>query len=682
MSEKPSAASRTPAAKTKTVPQADSMTNPTKPAAAPTAAAKTAAPSPEPPADEPPPEAAAARSFSRNVVWALAAGGSSMMVHLALLLALGLMMVSTPIKQAPKIIESSVAKDEPQEDIVQKLQKEITPSQTLQVANNAAASASSVAGVAGAISASVAAPKLNTAVVDRPTAMRVDVGTVNVFTQSGSAMVAAAPEGTLGEALMATGNIGDAMDRITQEILNKLAKGKVLVVWAMDQSESMQDDRDEIMARIGRVYQELGLAQSTGSDGNALLTGVISYGATTVLHTPQPTAKVEEIEAAFKAVPVDPTGAEMQCAAVNFAVNNFQKLVSSGGRQMMLIMVTDESGDPASNNTQLENTIALAKQNRVPIYVLGREAVFGYPYAHMHWIDPETKIDFWLRIDRGPETPYPEQLQVDGIHRRYDAHPSGFGPYEQSRMARQTGGIFFMLPSPEANLWRRQEIDYDAEIMRPYLPDLTARADYAAERDKYPMRATVWKVITDLNPYDKRLENVVQVRYWDWPIERDKFAVEAEKEIKKAQTLIKYFGEAQKALEGVAVQRNRDPSLRWRANFDMTYAQLMAYQVRLYEYIAYIKAFAVQPKPIKNELGPARPTNRWDGRYIKRTLVEDPKIVEMREKSLELYRQVIKDHPGTPWAARAEFEIGRGFGMDLIEDYEDPRRANVKVPVL
>jgi len=628
-----------------------------------------------------PPEAAASRSFSRNVVWALAAGGSSMMVHLALLLALGLMMVSTPIKQAPKIIQAVVQEEAPQDEIVQKLQKEITPSQTLQVASNSA-SASSVAGVAGAVSASVAPPKMNTAVVDRPTAMRVDVGTMNVFTQSGSSMVAAAPEGTLGEALMATGTIGDAMDRVTQEILNKLAKGKVLVVWVMDQSESMQDDRDEIMARIGRVYQELGLAQSTVADGNALLTGVVSYGAGTLLHTPQPTSKIEEIEAAFKAVPIDPTGVEMQCQAVNFAINTFQKLVSNGGRQMMLIMVTDESGDQASNTTQLESSIALAKQYRAPIYVLGREAVFGYPYAHMRWVDPETKIDFWLRIDRGPETPYPEQLQVDGIHRRYDAHPSGFGPYEQSRMARQTGGIFFMLPSPEANLWRRQEIDYDAEIMRPYLPELSARVDYSAERDKYPMRAMLWKVITDLNPYDKRLENVVQVRFWDWPIERDKFAVEAEKEIKKAQTLIQYFAKAQQALEDVAAQRNRDPSLRWRANYDITVAQLIAYQARLYEFVDYIKAFTQTPKPIKNELGPARPTNRWDGRYVKKTRVEDPKVVALRERSLDLYRRVIKDHPGTPWAARAEYELGRGFGVDLIEDYEDPRRADVKVPVL
>src|SRR5262249_42096136 len=143
-----------------------------------------------------------------------------------------------------------------------------------------------------------------------------------------------------------------------------------------------------------------------------------------------------------------------------------------------------------------------------------------------------------------------------------------------------------------------------------------------------------------------------------------------------------YFRQAQVALEKVAPQRNRDPSLRWRANYDTTYAQLIAYQARLYEYNEYLKAFMTTPKPIKNELGPNRPTNAWDGRYIKRTLVNDRKVVEMRERSLEFYRQIIKAPPGTPGAAGAEYEIGRGFGIDLIEDYEDPRRSGVKVPTL
>ena len=233
-------------------------------------------------------------------------------------------------------------------------------------------------------------------------------------------------------------------------------------------------------------------------------------------------------------------------------------------------------------------------------------------------------------------------------------------------MARQTGGVFFMLPTPEADLWRRDERKYDPEAMRPYLPDLSSRSDYSSERDKHPLRATLWKVVSDLNPYDARGEvkpdSPVQVRFWDWPIEPSAFAREVDVNTRKAQTLIQYFAKAQQALEAVAPHRNREASLRWRANYDITVAQTMAYQARLYEYIVYMNAFVKTPKPIKNELGATRPTNAWDGYYVKRTKVDDPKVAALRDKSTALYQKVIEDHPGTPWAARAEHELQRGFG--------------------
>ena len=662
-----------------TTPAKKSNIPPSDPKPAPQAAAESAAEAEEDGADDGP-------RLGRNLVWGLAAGGSSMVVHLAGLLVLGLMMVPGIDKPPTKVIEATIREERPVEDLVQKLDKPIVPSQSLTPNSSAVSSSAPAAGISGATSSVVAAPKLNTTTVNRPTAVRVDVGIVNVFTKSGNGLTMDVPQGTGGEALAATTGYADAMDRMTQEILNKLARGKVLVVWALDQSESMNDDREEIQARIERVYVELGLADAKLGNNDALLTAVISYGSSIAQHTAQPTSKVDEIIAAMKAVPNDPAGKEMMCQALSYSVSQFQKLVTSGGRQMMVIMVTDESGDAATNFSMLEQTIATAKAARTPIYFLGREAVFGYPYAHMHWIDPTTKVDFWLRIDRGPETPYPEQLQVDGIHRRFDAHPSGFGPYEQSRIARQTGGVFFMLPTPEADLWRRDDRTYDPESMRPYLPDLSARADYAAERDKHPLRAALWKVIADLNPYDARGEvktdSPVQVQFWDFPIEPAAFAQRVEINTRKAQTLIQYFAKAQQALEVVAKDRNRDPSRRWRANYDVTYAQTIAYQARLYEYIAYLNGFVKSPKPIKNELGPNRPTNAWDGYYVTRTMVDDPKVAALREKSATLYKQVMEEHPGTPWAARAEYELKRGFGVDLREDYEDPRRPNIKPPIL
>ena len=610
----------------------------------------------------------------RSMLWGCTAGGSSMVVHLALLLVLGLLVTPQITRQPVIIVCPGPDAVIPREIIPTRLSKEIRPATELSPPFKGSWTNSP-----GYVPPKINAKPRLTPVLARAMHVRgFDVGPVNVFRNSKAQIMESVPEGTTGEPIAVARNYDEAMDRITQEILNQLSQRKLLVVWLFDESESMQDDRADISARVHRVYEELKLSGT--ADGDALISSVMSYGAGVSLHTKQPTSDHLKVEAAIAGVPNDPSGKEMMCRAISTAIAQHQSIAQQSGRQLMCILVTDESGDQTTNFSDLEPTIVAARAARCPIYILGREAVFGYPYAHLRWIDPETKISFWLRIDRGPETPYPEQLQFDGIHRRYDAHPSGFGPYEQARLARQTGGVFFLLPSPEANLWRRDDRIYDADAMRPYLPDLAARGDYAAERDKFPMRATLWRVITDLNPYLPPRGSMVQVRFWDWPIESMAFAREAEINIKKAQVLEQYFALAQRELERVRPQHDRDPSLRWRANFDTTYAQTIAYQARLREYVAYITAFITNPKAIKNIHGPTRPTNSWDGAYIARTLVNDPETKQMRERATALYRQTLKDHVGTPWAARAEFELARGFGIELREDYEDPRRASVRVP--
>ncbi len=617
--------------------------------------------------------------LSRQLVWGLTAGGSSMVVHLAGLLVLGLMMVPGIQKPPTKVIEATIREERPQEEITQKLEQKIQPSTQLNPASTSAAAASAAVGVSGAVSSVVAAPKLNTTVVNRPTAVRVDVGAVNVFTQSGSTFAAAVPEGTLGDGLSTAQGYGDAMDRMTQEILNMLAKQKVIVCWLMDESESMQDDREEIQARIERVYTELGL--SSAVNGDALLTGVISYGGATRNLTPQATSKPQEIMAAIKAVVNDPSGLEMQSDAITYAVNTFGKVAQAQRRQMAIIVVSDESGDVNSNIAKTEQAIQLCKAQNVKVYVLGREAVFGYPYARMRYIHPETKTEHWLQIDRGPETPTPEQLQINGFHRRWDAFPSGFGPYEQSRIARMTGGIFFMLPSPEVALvGRRTDIAYDADAMRPFLPDLSARQDYIAERDQSPFRKMIFQVISDLNPYQQGSKGSrVEVRTDQLPIDRAEFARVAALEMKKAEDLIRYLQEAQKALESVAAQRNREKSPRWRANYDLIYAQTISYQARLMEYGWYMAEFIKTPKAIKNPLGPARATNGWDVGTVKRLL--KPEVTQAsRDKADALFKQVQADYSGTPWAARAQEELNRGYGIELHEDFDDPRGRGVKLP--
>ncbi|HEX4131526.1 MAG TPA: vWA domain-containing protein [Pirellulales bacterium] len=593
----------------------------------------------------------------------------SMMVHMVLLVALGLMVSTVEMKDTGKEIVATI-EERPEESLNQVLEQDMTPSKTLDVVSSAIAAS----GAMGVMNVSVAPQMRQDNDSQTPTEVKADPGQLNIFNTTGTMVSTDVPQGTLGEAMAQAANYADAMDRITHEIVTKLVNGNVLVIWCFDQSESMRDDREEIMKRIERVYEELGIAER--GRGDAVLTSVTSYGKDHRLHTPKPTSDRAQIISAMKQIPDDPSGMEMMCQAISYAVGYHHKFATSGRRQLMCICVTDESGDPENNWNMMEQTIADCKQSRCPVYFLARESVFGYPYAHMRHIDPATKLHHWIRIDRGPETPYPEQLQIDGFTRRWDAHPSGFGPYAQTRIARQTGGIFFMLPSPEVNLVRRDSTKYAFETMRPYLPDLSNRDDYARERDKYEMRKTLWKVIVDLDPYQQDKWNVLQVRWDDWPVEPDKFVTTAKEQYVRAQKMIGYLGAAQKELERVRPGRQREESFRWRANYDLMYAQVAAYQVRLAEYCATVEEMGTKYQPPKDPTA-----NEWHCYSVAKTKT-DAKTKTQREKSLELLKAVVKDHEGTPYAARAQYEIARGFGIELRAIFDDPRRKNIKLPNL
>jgi hypothetical protein len=276
----------------------------------------------------------------------------------------------------------------------------------------------------------------------------------------------------------------------------------------------------------------------------------------------------------------------------------------------------------------------------------------------------------WLPIDRGPETAFVEQLQTDGFHRRYDAHPSGFGPYEQTRLSRETGGIFFMLPGLESNLVRGEKRRYELEAMRSYRPDLRARLEIVTDRDASHLRRSLYKVIYDLNPYDPEIAKIIEMRVHfspDYPT----FVKQAREEQAKAIIYLAYLARVQQAIEELAEVREQESAPRWQANYDLMYPQVIAYQARMFEYGAYLEEFIKKPKVVPLQKPPDLTMTRWDITTRKETLTGDisrPYI----DKATELFEAVVRDHPGTPWAARAQQELSRGFGVEVVEIYEAP----------
>jgi len=365
---------------------------------------------------------------------------------------------------------------------------------------------------------------------------------------------------------------------------------------------------------------------------------------------------------------------------VGLSVNQFRSYAERTRRRMALSLVSDETGDREDNMQNREAAIATARDARCKVYILGREAVFGYPYAFMRWRHPQTNRPHWLRIDRGPETGFVEQLQINGFRRRHDAFPAGYGPYEQSRLAKETGGIFFLLPSIETNLVRGEKRRYELEAMDLYKPDLRSRMEIFRDRDLSKFRAAIWAVVNDLNPYNKQAARIIELRVSFSP-DYEQFVGQSRQERQKALLMLKYLHSASEEVEKLEPLRDDEMDKRWRANYELLRAQLIAYQVRIYEYGAYLKQFTERPEVVPVRKPPNLRLVNWDITTRKETLT-DAETAEMKVRADKLFDVVIDEHPGTPWAARAKWEKRRGYGVKLVPDYDPPyKKVSNPIPI-
>lgn len=610
----------------------------------------------------------------------------SFTLHAVILIALSFIVFQVKLDNLQLALDSVFDQERIHEEFTEYVEQSTQASEVVNyVAGSMAAGMTGTGGTAGPV---VAQQKIEEAESLKTPDVKVNIGTMtmpglNIISKDlGSGQVT-------GETGRVVEGYGQALGQMTQELLRLMRESKVHVVWLFDESDSMKDDQKEIRERFHKVYEELGLVQKSDAklkvSDEILLSTVMSFGKSVNEHTLKPTSNPDEIKAAIDKIKVDESGLENTCAAIGSAVSKYGAGAIRQKRKLVVIVVTDESGDDGEH---VEETIQRCKSADAPVYFLGHYSVFGYPYAHVRYIDPKYNLPHWLQINRGPETPFPECLQFDGLHARWDVFSSGFGPYEQVRVAKQTGGIFFMLPGKEDNLsgaGSYEERKYELLDMKEYLPDLSARVEYARNRDTSKFRDTQWRVISTLNPHqDKQLE-MQELHYSIDPVQ---FGSQGKVTFEKAMRAMGMLNEAVRLLDSVRKLRDKEPSERWRANYDLMHAQCLAYRVRLFQLLLSLDAHQ-KLKPMPKDPG----KNCWDihrvhdllepdKEQIRQTKVDVAELKKQNETAKTEFLEVIKNHPRTPWARRAQWEVSHGFGMKFAESFRDPRydKLDIKLP--
>ena len=623
------------------------------------------------------------KSFFKN----LPSVAASVLINVAVLASLYSIHRVLPAFAKEMMLESIFTEELPQEEITREVALDTAPAQTLNVI--AGGTPSTVVGA----SAQAAATPVNVQKAAVMKEVNIRPVTADVALPSDEMLGQDLGEGEIvGEVGSIVEGYGAAMGIVTQEIIRMMRQQKVTVVWLFDESGSLEDDRKEIRENYLRVLDELKVATTKDEElrkgSDQLLTVVASYGQGIHEHTPRPTSDLDMIKAAIDKVPVDQPGQENMCQSIATVIKKYKQTAIRGKRKLAVIVVSDESGD---DGDFVEEAISESRAAKAPIYFLGRESMFGFPYAHQRWVDEPTKEEFWIRIRRGPETPYPECLQWNGLHSRWDTQSAGFGPYEQVRMARESGGIFFVLPGEETTLTGEGANDrrkYDFLSMREYQPNLVSRPEYVRDRSTSEFRETIWSVISTLNPNGDKLlfqtsDPELNIQTELFPLDVENFRTNALAQVVKAARAMQRVEQAIALLENVKPLRASEATQRWRAGYDLALAQLYIFRLRLYQYLLAMDQHANHMPQPKTPMA-----NRWDLRWNPQTIVPDEAqfsrlktafgMTQARDEYLEMVKTeeaasvermkaVTVDHPGTPWARRAQTELDMGFGFAFVD---------------
>jgi hypothetical protein len=478
-----------------------------------------------------------------------------------------------------------------------------------------------------------------------------------------------------------------AVDRITQEILVSLEERKTLVVWFFDQSASLIRQREVILKRFDRIYEELGVIEKSGSsrfakhDVDALLTLVVAFGKDVTFPIKKPTSNYSEIKKAVDSIARDDSGEELVFTAIQKSVTRVKQYRRDNergepDRNVLFVVFTDEAGD---DQELLDQTTKMCVNLAIPVYIVGVPAPFGRVETEVKWVDPDPKYSQRPqkgRVTQGPESLLPERIRLS-FSKSQDVNmqlDSGFGPFALTRLARESGGQYFAVHANRDDngyiRWKdvpayssHLQAFFDEDVMRHYRPDYVSAEEYKREVNASNVRRAL--VTAALESQNEEIPAMVRPRTRF--VKRDEAALaNALSDAQRTpasleQTITRLLA----ILKTGERDREKEAMPRWQAGFDLAIGRTLAANARTVGY----NLMLAEVKRGKKFQNPKN--NTWVLLPSKKVSV-GTQIANDAAKAEEYLTRVVREHTGTPWAYLAQVELGDPLGWEWSETYTAP----------
>jgi hypothetical protein len=447
-------------------------------------------------------------------------------------------------------------------------------------------------------------------------------------------------------------HVEGAVDRITHEIARNLEQKPVIVVWLMDASISLVPERKAVADNLERVFSEIDRLGAVTKD--ELVNAVVAFGQD-VKPLVDPTSDTNKVIEAIRSVATDESGIENVFSALQFCVDRYKTRITQERRKMMIIIWTDESGD---DYRFIDPVVGTCQRLSIPVYTVGPSSMFGKELGTRPYTHPDNGQTYFLPLNRGPESVHQEQVELPFWFRgpQYENLHSGLGPFALTRLAYETGGMYFLKDDP------RDVSPFKIETMLRYAPEYDSAQNYVRRVQASPLRRAIMHAV----------EVTRQRKLRGTP--RLEFAPTGntfQQELQEAQQTAAYnLGILEAALtpfgRGLEAEYDKEKSNRWRAWYDYNYGRLLAMNVRNYEY-----NWACAVMKGKGREFVDQKSNRW--KFVPSEKINYGSGTQKQAAdAIRLLTRCVNQNPGTPWAILAERELRYPLGFEVQEAYVAP----------
>lgn len=502
---------------------------------------------------------------------------------------------------------------------------------------------------------------------------------------------------------------------VGDEIKDKLSKDSLLVVWLLDGSLSLVDNRKELAAHLDIMYANLDQQLSApvkGKKKRVLMNSTVGFGQGVQAISP-PYRVPTRATVAMREMGVDASGTENVCQSIIWTAIQARAGWDENRGQVMIVVFTDESGD---DMFLLEETIEICRQLKVSVSVIGPTAILGTDEGYHRWTSPAPYHRlFWLPVMKGPDAAIPERIRLpywwstENLTRRLNIPPeakefptddqiaaewkaklpawargaevnpsdyfagsysgrellnlnSGFPPWALMRLVRETGGTYTMFDR------QGDRGPFRLNLMRPYSPDYRSLPEIVEEMQYHPMRLAIVNAALLTRKY--AATSPPPVSFWGGYLAPTQFRnycndalPAADAQAEKTAVLIEQAlaGFGPNGMEG-EYERERLP--RWQAWYDLVVGRLLLQSVRHAEYRMTIRMI-LDPSVFPNK---ANQINLFPYATIRAGELSLQRAMEGQR----LLQRCLDKNPGTPWAFLAARELEHPLSIDFNWRYIPP----------